>query len=86
MQSVCFIPPQVGTLLNINDNNQKSGLTTWAYSHFILFFFFLLGMLEDGEVNNLCMFMFWENVSGGGGGQLHAQVEWSASTWCGFRL
>lgn len=30
IQSVCLIPHQVGTLLNTNDNNQKSCLTTWA--------------------------------------------------------
>lgn len=77
-QSVHLMPHQVGTLLNTNDNNSKSCLTSWAFPSpclhsFYSFFFFLpwllAGMLETGEVNKLCMCMFsWDGFWWEGGG------------------
>lgn len=75
-QSAHLMPHQVGTLLNPNDNNQKSCLTSWAlpspclhsfYSFLSFLPWLLAGMLENGEVINYACACFDGKVSGGKG-------------------
>lgn len=94
-QSAHLMPHQVGTLLNANDNNQKSCLTSWAlpspclhsfYSFLSFLPWLLAGMLENGEVNKLCMCMFWWKGfwwEGGWVSSLHKGHE-VPPTWCTF--